>query len=78
MLQLRYRDVSNAREESNLMVDEEESRIVGREPFLVRFLFHSLVWFVAPFPLERSCHYTICEADNAEIPCCLVHHTHRV
>jgi len=45
MLQLRYRDVSDASEEPNLMVDEEESGVVGREPFLVCFLFHSLVWF---------------------------------
>src|SRR6266480_2572609 len=51
MLQLRYRNVSDAREEPNLMVDEEQSGIVRREPFLVCFLFHSFVWFVAPFQL---------------------------
>src|SRR5207248_1089029 len=42
MLQLRYRNVSDAREEPNLMVDEEQSGIVRREPVLVFFRFHSL------------------------------------
>jgi len=37
-----------------LMVDEEESGIVRREPFLVSVFFHSFVWFVVPFQLERS------------------------
>src|SRR5216684_1003179 len=43
MLQLRYWNVSDAREEPDLMVDEEQSGIVRREPFLVFFRFHSLL-----------------------------------
>src|SRR5437773_2909876 len=43
MFQLRYRNVSDAREQPNLMVDEEQSGIVRREPFLVFFRFHSLI-----------------------------------
>src|SRR3989442_10991814 len=54
MLQLRYRDVSDASEEPNLMVNEKQSGFVRRQPFLVSFLFHSFAWFVAPFQLERS------------------------
>ena len=50
MLQLRYGDVSNASEEPNLMVDEEESGIVGREPFLVSFLFHSFLFVRCAVP----------------------------
>jgi hypothetical protein len=34
MLQLRYRDVSDASEEPNLMVDEEESGTIRREPLV--------------------------------------------
>jgi hypothetical protein len=54
MRQLRYRDVSDAREEPNLMVGQEESGIVGREPFLVSLFSIVFLSFVTPFQLERS------------------------
>ena len=54
MLQFAYGDVSDASEQPNLMVNEEESGIFRREPLLVSFLFYSFVWFVTPFQLERA------------------------
>jgi len=50
MLQLPYRDVSDASEEPDLMVDQQESGIVGRDPFLVCFLFHNFAFICRAVP----------------------------
>src|SRR5690349_20201546 len=53
MFQLRHRDVSDAGEEPNLMVNEKKSGVFRREPFLESACFHSFRfcrWFVVvPF-----------------------------
>ena len=78
MFQLRYRDVSDPGEEPDLMVNEQQSGIVRREPLRVSFVFHTFILF-AVFLCEvaerssRSHH--ILNVDKTEIPCCLARHT---
>jgi hypothetical protein len=59
MLQLPYRDVSDASEEPNLVVDQQESGIVGREPFLFCILFHNFAFVRGAVPTGAVIAFTL-------------------